>query len=72
MSGPNVVVRVDEEQLKKWDEYCKQHNLSRSELIRTAVFEKINGQQGEMLNKIDEVIFYYFNSLKQLINQKIA
>lgn len=71
-SGPNVVVRVDEDMLNRWDKYCQENKISRSELIRSAVNERIDGANDELLNRFDELIFYYFNSLKQQINQKVG
>ncbi|MDE0001878.1 MAG: ribbon-helix-helix domain-containing protein [Rhodospirillaceae bacterium] len=39
----NVMISVDANVLKKWDEYCKKNDSYRSQLVRRAVAEYLAG-----------------------------
>jgi hypothetical protein len=65
-SGPNVTLRIPNSTLDKWNIYCEKSNLSRSELIKQAVDEKISGY---LEVKIDELLLHYFKPLDRKLDQ---
>ena len=68
-----VTFRVDEDTLIKWDTYCKNQELRRSDLIRTSVNNFITSSSGETIESlIDELLHNYTRNLSKRIIQDIS
>jgi hypothetical protein len=68
-----VTFRIEEETLKKWDTFCKNQELNRSDLIRTAVNNFLTSSSGETIESlIDELLHNYTRNLSKKIVQDIT
>lgn len=66
-----LTIRISKILLREWDKFCETNNLSRSELIRISVNEKISNNINYQLQKIDELILHYFKSFEAKIQQQM-
>ena len=68
-----ITLRVEEDTLKKWDTFCKNQELKRSDLIRTAVNNFITSSSGETIESlIDELLHTYTRNLSRKIIQDVS
>ena len=68
-----ITLRIDEDTLSKWDSFCKNQELKRSDLIRTAVNNFITSSSGETIESlIDELLHNYTRNLSKKIIQDIS
>ena len=68
-----ITLRVEEDTLKKWDTFCKNQELKRSDLIRTAVNNFITTSSGETIESlIDELLHTYTRNLSRKIIQDVS
>ncbi len=63
-----ITLRINNEMLEKWDKFCKNQELRRSDLIRTAVNNYITTSSGETIETlIDDLL----HSQTQNLSKKI-
>lgn len=68
-----ITLRVEGETLKKWDSFCKNQELRRSDLIRTAVNNFIVSSSGKTIESlIDQLLHNYTRNLSQKIVQDVS
>lgn len=64
-------IRISKKALEEWDKFCELNQLSRSELIRLSVTEKISRDSDFLLQKMDELLVHYFKSLDVKIQNQL-
>jgi hypothetical protein len=68
-----ITLRVNEETLEKWDLFCKNQELRRSDLIRTAVNNFITSSSGQAIETlIDDLLHNYTRNLSKKIVQDVS
>ena len=68
-----VTFKVDEDTLKKWDSFCNNQEMKRSDLIRTAVNNFITSSSGQTIESlIDQLLYNYTRNLSKKIVQDVS
>ena len=68
-----ITLRIEEETLRKWDSFCKNQELRRSDLIRTGVNNFITSSSGETIESlIDQLLHNYTRNLSKKIVQDVS
>ncbi len=65
-----ITLRINNKTLEKWDTFCKNQELRRSDLIRTAVNNFISSSSGKTIESlIDDLFHKYSQNLTKKIVQ---
>ena len=68
-----ITLRLNNETLLKWDNFCKNQELRRSDLIRTAVNNFISTSSGKTVETlVDELLYNYTKNLSRKIVQDLS
>ena len=54
MATTNITVRIEDSLLDQVDDYCKKNEITRSDLIRNSLLEKLKDSEADIKSKIEK------------------